>query len=183
MTKFVVGLISGIALGVITVALYAMSGRAPVGSSDAPLPFEELIAKTALDARIRREMPATIPVEANETVLLAGAVVYRNRCAMCHGLPNQAPPIIAGSMFPRVPQLFKPGRRVHPAGEIFWQAKNGIRLSGMPAFGSSLSDSQLWSVSLLLTKASEIPASVRQALVIAPGCVNCPDPQTVTSIQ
>jgi thiosulfate dehydrogenase len=36
---------------------------------------------------------------------------------------------------------------------------NGIRLSGMPAYNGSLSDTQLWQVSLMLAKADKLPAS------------------------
>ena len=41
---------------------------------------------------------------------------------------------------------------------------NGIRLTGMPAFKQSLSDTQMWQVSLLLANANKIPDSVKQAL-------------------
>ena len=46
-----------------------------------------------------------------------------------------------------------------PAGETYWKVKNGIRLSGMPAYGKSLSEKQLWQVSLLLSMADKpLPA-------------------------
>jgi mono/diheme cytochrome c family protein len=49
-------------------------------------------------------------------------------------------------------------------GETYWKAKNGIRLTGMPGYGDTLTDSQLWQVSLLLLHAHELPASVQLAL-------------------
>ena len=54
-----------------------------------------------------------------------------------------------------------------PPGKIFWQAKNGIRLTGMPGFNASLSDEQLWDVSLFLANADKLPASAQQALAPA----------------
>jgi hypothetical protein len=49
-------------------------------------------------------------------------------------------------------------------GETYWKVKNGIRLTGMPGYGASLSDSELWQVSLLLLHADKLPDSVQAAL-------------------
>jgi mono/diheme cytochrome c family protein len=49
-------------------------------------------------------------------------------------------------------------------GETYWKAKNGIRLTGMPGYGETLTEDQLWQVSLLLQHANELPASVQSVL-------------------
>jgi mono/diheme cytochrome c family protein len=69
-------------------------------------------------------------------------------------------------MFPKPPLLFK-GKGVtdDPASESYWKAANGIRLSGMPAFKTKLTDIQLWQVSQLVAHANEIPESVKKVLV------------------
>jgi len=41
-------------------------------------------------------------------------------------------------------------------GKTFWKAKNGIRLTGMPSFGASLSSEQMWQVSLLLANTNKL---------------------------
>jgi mono/diheme cytochrome c family protein len=65
-------------------------------------------------------------------------------------------------MFPHPPQLFK-GKGVtdDPAGETFWRTANGIRLTGMPGFRGTLTDVQIWQVSLLLLNAGKLPPPVR----------------------
>jgi mono/diheme cytochrome c family protein len=65
-------------------------------------------------------------------------------------------------MFPRAPQLLDKDDMVidDPVGESFWKVKNGIRLSGMPGFKDSLSETQIWQVSALLAKAEQLPAEV-----------------------
>ena len=167
--KFVLGLIFGIILVPVVVVLYLLSGRAPVAASDPPMPFEKLIAKTALSAAIKKGMPTTVPMQANEATLLAGARVYREDCAMCHGRLNQPAPILAKGMSPRPPQLLQKEDMVtdDPPGKIYWQAKNGIRLTGMPGFKASLSEDQLWQVSIFLANADKLPASVQQELAPA----------------
>jgi mono/diheme cytochrome c family protein len=170
MLKFILGLILGIVLIPAMVMLYLASGRAPAAASDPPMPFERLIAHKALHTKIEREMPKSAPIAADEAAYLAGARVYRENCAMCHGLPNQPAPIVASHMFPHAPQLFQPRHMVtdDTPGETFWKARNGIRLTGMPGFARALSDEQLWQVSLLLANADKLPASVQQALMAPP---------------
>jgi thiosulfate dehydrogenase len=164
--KFVSGLIIGAALVPIAFYLYMRSGRAPVATSAPPMPMEEMLANSALHAKLREEAPKTAPIPADETALLAGVRVYRDDCAVCHGLPHQPATAVAKGMYPRPPQLFQPDAMVtdDPAGVTFWKAKYGIRLSGMPGFQASLSDEQLWQVSLLLAGADKLPASVQQAV-------------------
>jgi hypothetical protein len=47
-----------------------------------------------------------------------------------------------------------------PAGETYWKVSNGIRMTGMPSFHQSLSDTQMWQVSLMLADFDKLPADV-----------------------
>ena len=168
--KFVSGLIIGVVLVPIAFYWYMGSGHAPVATSAPPMPMEQVLAKSALHAKLREEAPKTVPIRADDAVLLAGARIYRDNCAVCHGLPHQPATAASKGMYPRPPQLFDTKEMVtdDPAGVTFWKAKNGIRLSGMPGFQASLSDEQLWQVSLLLAGADKLPASAQQALTAPP---------------
>lgn len=167
MMKFILGIVVGIALIVGGALIYFTSGMAPAATADPPMPFEKLIARYALKARISKEAPATIPINADEAAFLSGARAYRMDCAMCHGLPMQPAPIVAKGMFPKPPQLFQTQGSVagDPPGSIFWKVKNGIRLTGMPSFSPALTDQQIWQVTLLLANSDKLPSSVQQALV------------------
>lgn len=55
-----------------------------------------------------------------------------------------------------------------PVGVTYWQAKHGIRLSGMPGFGGLLTDEQLWNASLLLAHADRLPPRIKEALGAPP---------------
>jgi hypothetical protein len=68
-------------------------------------------------------------------------------------------------MFPKPPKLLE-GKGVtdDSPGETYWKVANGIRLSGMPSFSDSLSQTQMWQVSLLLANADKLPDSVKSAL-------------------
>ena len=94
-------------------------------------------------------------------------MIYRLNCSVCHGLLGQPQSNIASGMFPYPPQLLPPHRGVtdDPAGETFWKVKNGIRLTGMPGFQNSLSEDQIWEVSVMLANANKLPDAAKQGLM------------------
>ena len=164
--SMVIGFILAIAISVGCVFIYFSAGMAPVATADPPMPFEKKLANMALDAHIGKQHIPPSSVPADEPNFLAGAGVYKQHCALCHGLPGQPPVGYATTMFPKPPQLFHgTGVTDDPASETYWKAANGIRLSRMPSFKTKLSDTQLWQVSQLLAHANEIPGSVKKVLI------------------
>jgi thiosulfate dehydrogenase len=162
---FLIGLVIGLIALPLCVYIYFVTGNAPVATSAPPLPFEKTLAHGALNARVAKEMPKTVPVAADEPNLLAGAEVYRDNCAVCHGSPGGTPTAISRGMFPKPPKLLE-GKGVtdDEPGETYWKVANGIRLTGMPGFTESLSQTQMWQVSLLAAHADKLPESVKTAL-------------------
>ena len=169
MKRFILGIIVGVAIVVGGVYFYFSSGRAPVATSAQPMPFETMLARKALHARLEKEMPQTSPIEVSEDALRAGAQVYVEHCAVCHGTPSQAQTAIAQGEYPKPPQLMH-GKGVtdDPPGESYWKVANGIRMTGMPGFNRSLSDTQMWQVTLLVSNADKLPDSVKQILASPP---------------
>jgi mono/diheme cytochrome c family protein len=167
--KFIVGLIVGVVIVPLAGFAYLSWGGMPVAVFDKDLPFEKMLAHKALDARINKDAPKTAPIEANESNFAAGAEIYKQHCAVCHSLEEGGPSAIAIGEYPKPPKLLQ-GKGVtdDEPGETYWKVANGIRLTGMPGFKQSLSDTQMWQVSLLLAQADKIPASVKQALMPLP---------------
>ena len=50
-----------------------------------------------------------------------------------------------------------------PEGETYWKVTHGIRLSGMPGFESTLSDTERWQLAMLVKHADNIPAPAQAA--------------------
>src|SRR5258708_32716122 len=90
MKALLLGLVLGIVLVFVGAYLYFSRGFAPVATSAPPMPFEERMASMALHARIAKEAPFGVPVPADEPNLTAGARIYREQCAVCHGLAGRA---------------------------------------------------------------------------------------------
>ncbi len=164
--KFIAGLVLGLLVVPFGAYLYFTGGSAPVATTDSDIPFENFFAHKALNARIAKDMPKTVPIQANEDAYLAGAELYKQHCAVCHGLPMAPKSAIASGMYPRPPQLFQ-GKGVtdDEPGETYWKIFNGIRLTGMPGFSKSLSEPQMWQVAVLLANADKLPASAKASLV------------------
>jgi mono/diheme cytochrome c family protein len=167
------GLLIGIVVGVLLVGVlvyfYFSTGRAPAATTDPPMPFENRLAKMALNAHIDKQRVGDALVAADEKNYLSGVGVYKKNCVVCHGLPGEPKSFIAEGMYPRPPQLFQGvGVTDDPASETYWKVENGIRLTGMPGFKGRLSETEIWQVSLLLANADKIPASVKAALTTAP---------------
>jgi len=162
MKKILVGLMIGICLPFIAGYLFLRLGGMPVATKGPPLPLEKKLVRIALHAAMDPEIDKPSPLPADEANLLAGAKIYQVQCAVCHGSLGKPETAIAQGMFPHPPQLLPPKRGVtnDPVGEIYWKAKNGIRLTGMPGYSESLTDSELWQVSLVLLNANKLPEPV-----------------------
>ncbi len=161
-----VGLIFGVVLTLGGIWWYFSSGRAPVATTDPSLPFERKLAHASLDAHLDRQPKSEPAVPADEKNFLAGAEVYKEHCAVCHGLPNVASDrdLAKACSRNRLQLLEGTGVTDDPAWETYWKAANGIRLTGMPGFKGRLTDFQLWQVSQLLANADKVSPAVKAAL-------------------
>jgi thiosulfate dehydrogenase len=149
--------------------LYLRFGYVPVAVNGPVIPFEELLAGAAVQARIAREAPAKAAIPASEQNLVEGAKIYRERCVECHGLPGGTPSAISKGMYPPPPQFFE--RKVmgnEPVGQDYWIVANGIRLTGMPAYRHALSEEQLWQVSQFVANRGNLPAGATAILAAPP---------------
>lgn len=165
MGKFLFGLILGLIVIPVGVYMYFSSGSAPVATASAPMPFEKMLASMALHARMKKEMPKSAPIPADEANYAAGALVYKDNCAVCHGLLGKPQTAVAAGMFPKPPKLME-GKGVtdDEPGETYWKVSGGIRMTGMPGFDKTLSQTQIWQVSLLCANADKLPESVKNSL-------------------
>lgn len=171
MGRFLLGIVVGVVLVPLAVFAWLNNGKPPVAVADPPFPEERAITQAALNARIQREMPPRSALDPSETNLVAGAHVYVEKCAVCHGLHGK-PAAIGQNMYPAAPQLWEKhhnsnvvGVSDDAPGETYWKVDNGIRLTGMPDFKTQLSNDEIWQVSILLANADKpLPPSALSLL-------------------
>jgi mono/diheme cytochrome c family protein len=161
MVRFLLGLVLGFLLAPAVLFAWFRYGHPPVAVADAPFFEERFLTHIPLHNRIDQEMPTAAPIPANEQNLVAGAQIYREQCASCHGFHGK-PSSFGAQMFPQAPPLWEKhhnqdvvGVSDDPVGETYWKVANGIRLTGMPAYKNTLTDTQIWQVSLLLANANK----------------------------
>jgi thiosulfate dehydrogenase len=167
MGRFFLGLVIGIIAVPLAVFAWFKLGHVPVAVNDPPLPMERQFTAVPLNARIDREMVKNPPIQPDQQNFEAGAHIYADNCAVCHGFHGK-PSVTGTHEFPTAPALWEKHRRGNVVGvsddapgETEWKVANGIRLSGMPAYKDVLNETQMWQVSLLLANADKpLPPSV-----------------------
>ena len=101
----------------------------------------------------------------NEANVRAGARLYNSTCVYCHGAPGRQLGPIGQGILPLAPTLLAANRRNNPK-LMFWVIKNGVKMTGMPAFGKTQDDQTLWQLAAFLEKGRGISAQDYDALAL-----------------
>jgi mono/diheme cytochrome c family protein len=142
---------------------YLRLGYAEVRGDLPPSNWEKALMFSSAHASVRRRAPELPnPVPPTDENLIAGAKIYSDECAGCHGAAGKADQT-SDSLYPPIPQLPVVGTAYSEA-QIFWVAKHGIRLSGMFANGKWDSDQKLWTVAAYIKRIKSLPPRVQQEL-------------------
>ena len=164
------GVVSGVvlALAVALIGAYALvqSGLIPANADAKPSRLETWMARASLDATLRRDAPKDPnPAALTDQDLLDGVHLFAQNCAVCHGSAkgDASPSPIAKGLYQKPPQFATAGVEDDPEGVSFWKIKHGIRLTGMPSFGYSLSDRQIWTLVLFLKHMDKLPPAIQHA--------------------
>ena len=159
-------MVRGIVIGVVAtlVVLCAVGyfgvvrGLMPANADARPSRLETWAAKTSLRATIAREASkAPNPLPLNDENLIAGVKLYAANCIVCHGGADGAPTTIGYGLYQHAPLLGKHGVEDDADGVTYWKVDHGIRLTGMPAFGPTLQERQLWQLTLFLKHMDSLP--------------------------
>jgi mono/diheme cytochrome c family protein len=107
---------------------------------------EWILSTTMEHAVERRAAGMAVPGDlAGSPRIRAGARAYDAMCSDCHGAPGAEPGAVAAGLLPAPPKL-EDEAPTWSAAELFWITRHGIRMTGMPAFGPTHSDRDLWDV-------------------------------------
>ena len=161
MKGFVFGILTMILVLVLGL-LFALMGFVNMRADNPPSGIETAIAGRAMDASIARSAPKLAnPVNPDEANLAAGARLYRDHCALCHGDPAQPKSLLAGSLNPPAPQ-FMEDKPDMPENHNFYILQHGIRWTAMPGWKNVLSEQQTWQLVTLLSHLQELPPAAKQ---------------------
>jgi len=104
------------------------------------------LLKAGLHESVEHHARRIVPPRIDEASLRdRGLALYHSQCRQCHGAPGIAPEVFALGMTP-VPTNLADSTRLYTSAELYWIVKNGLKMTGMPAWEFRLSDGDLWAV-------------------------------------
>ncbi len=129
-------------LGVLAALAMIYSGVFNVAATVTDAPPLRWVFVTTREAPIKRHArDIQAPALGGAQQLENGFRIYRDMCVMCHTPPGRLPTPMAIGLNPQAPSFEENDMS---AAELFWATKNGIRFTGMPAWGPPRSDQELW---------------------------------------
>lgn len=179
MKGFIWGVFLTIFAGGCAALFVALTGRVSMRADVPPTQIETEIAGRAMDASVARNAPKlTNPLKADEATLVAGATLYRDHCAACHGDPVHPESPLSKTLNPPAPQFMSDSADM-PEHHNFYIVQHGIRWTAMPGWKNAMSDQQIWQVVTFLAHMDSLPATAKDVFVNAqPGTFQFLSPGT-----
>ena len=137
---------------VLLVATFAIGSmvRSGLSAHDEPTRLEAVMARAMRGWAAPRELRGeTNPVPLTPAVLAESRAHFADHCAVCHGNDGKGTSGMGKQMYPRTPDMTLAGTQSLSDGELFSIIENGVRLTGMPGFGSGTAESAYGSWSLV----------------------------------
>jgi len=143
----------GLALiAVIAGVIVMYSGVINVAATNPHNPITAMILSATMDNSVRAHAKGiTAPPLEDEQMIMAGFRHYREMCVGCHLAPGIKSSEIRKGLMPEPPKLQEAVEEWQPA-ELFWVIKNGVKMTGMPAWGPTHSDEKIWAMVAFLEK-------------------------------
>jgi mono/diheme cytochrome c family protein len=133
------------------------SGIFDVAASSPHTKFTEWITHETMIHSVRRHARNITPPQSIDAAgVLAGFCTYETHCVACHGAPAIAREQWVGGIEPSPPYLLDTTSRWTPT-QLFWIAKNGIKMTAMPSWRDAMSDAQIWDIVGFLEAMRNLP--------------------------
>ncbi|UYG09238.1 c-type cytochrome [Halomonas sp. M4R1S46] len=155
MFRILAGIVLGLGLLGAGAMAYMHSGMYNVAASDDHLPLVESVLHSTMHASVSsRAEDIEVPDLDDPAMIRQGARAYEDLCTACHLKPGLDGTVLRAGLNPVPPRLAEPNHR-SPA-EQFWIIKHGIKMTGMPAWGETHDDAELWEMVAFLQRLPEL---------------------------
>jgi mono/diheme cytochrome c family protein len=85
----------------------------------------------------------TNPVPVSDEVIRSGMAHFADHCASCHANDGSGNTEMGRGLYPRAPDMRQSGTQALSDGDLFYIIENGVRFTGMPAWGTGAPDSEV----------------------------------------
>jgi mono/diheme cytochrome c family protein len=155
--RFLSGVVFGILLVAAGAAAIVYTGSFNTSAEIPPSKMETRLATLALNRSVAKRAPnRKNPLPATPENLRGGLAHFRENCVVCHGAPGVDPGEIGQGLNPGAPDLTLPRVQERTDGQLYWLVDEGIRMTGMPAFGPTHGENELWQIVAFLRHLPEI---------------------------
>ena len=139
-TQLLVGLF--VLLAVLAVAMIGWMLRNGFSAVDQPSAMEAFMATTMRRLAVPSDLEDTMnPLPLTPEILAEGRAHFADHCATCHGNDGKGQTAMGPNFYPKVPDMTAEATQSQSDGALFATIENGIRLTGMPAFGGGTAES------------------------------------------
>ncbi|WP_129140143.1 c-type cytochrome [Modicisalibacter coralii] len=164
MFKMVLGGIITMLLLITGGATVVFSGIYNVAATEEHLPFVEPILHSTMHASVEAGAEdIEVPDLNSDSMIQAGAKAYNDLCVACHLKPGLESTVLRAGLNP-LPPTFSESAHQNPAQQ-FWIIKNGIKMTGMPSWGATHDDEELWELVAFLQEMPSLSEPQYNALV------------------
>ena len=144
MKTFLAVVLGACILGIGAAALFIESGAYNIGATTPHWGITRSLIEKMRDRSIAaHSSDLRLPPAEYRAYAGAGLSHFEGMCRFCHGAPGRAPYEFADGLFPSAPPLMAPHVQKRPDGELYWIIANGIKMTGMPAFGPTHKEEDL----------------------------------------
>lgn len=156
--------IAGILIVIVAVAAAVWMGIYNVASTEPHSELTNAMLHTVMRYSVKAHANGIAAPPLDDPALIErGFGDYREMCQVCHGAPGVDPDEAGKGLMPRPPDLARTAGQWSDA-ELFWIIKNGVRMTGMPAWGPTHDDARLWSIVAFVRRLPSMSARDYRAL-------------------
>jgi mono/diheme cytochrome c family protein len=136
--------VASVAVVVVILAYVTLSQSNSFSTKATPTALERWIAGTARSLTISSAAKLANPVPESAEALDEGREHWADHCASCHANNGSGDTELGKHLYPPAPDMRLPATQDKSDGELFFIIQNGIRMSGMPGWGSAGHEEESW---------------------------------------
>lgn len=157
--EIVKGLLGLAVLAIVGGLVVIFSGVINVGATNPHNALTNFVLHTAMENSVRHHAKdIQAPPLEDPDMVMDGFRHYREMCVGCHLAPGIKNSEIRQGLMPQPPKLQDEVEEWQP-NELFWVIKNGVKMTGMPAWGPTHSDDKIWAMVAFLEKLPDMTAA------------------------
>ena len=150
--KIMLGIVITLITLLVIALIFIYSGWYNVSAMNEESGIIKWVLNTTRNNSIESRIKDIIIPELNDPKIISeGFEHYNEMCATCHGAPGKEETELSKGLNPPAPYLVRFADKIDPR-KLFWITKNGIKMTGMPAWGKTHSDEKIWSIVAFMKK-------------------------------